>query len=175
MYKYNRYGWYIGEGDSRYSTELKPSNLNTVDSPGVIRAKFVVDRWKLYPYQVPPDLTIPNAVKVAIDLLKVEYTTRLSNFTLSGIPFSDFEKNLKTAEMVISAGKNRFVILSTEGDIIILNAAKLTIIVDYLFLCSEATRTHGLYLKQNPWVNIQQIKQYVRDDMINTLWPANDL
>lgn len=71
-YKYDDYGWYIGEleagsTDTSRATELAPQSLSTDAEVGQLRSIFFGTHWVLLPYTIPveppEDLTVHKSAK----------------------------------------------------------------------------------------------------------------
>lgn len=174
---FDNYGWYTGEGEGKRSTNEVPSNTSMTTTPGQLRANWTGRGWVEVPYFTPAEETSPELKKLAILRLKAELLKRQYAFTIEGFTYRDFQQTLDdgstvnaldVTKAILDAGGNRYAVVSDSGGNIIMNAAKLTAILTYMYNCSETAITH--YQAVQALTTKAEIKVYVQLNL-KTLWP----
>lgn len=133
---------------------------STPIGPGITQLQRVPDKQYFY--------NVQTAKERAKDMLEAEYQNRLSQGTIGGMLLDKILPNIVKADMVIAAGAANFAVVY-KGETQLLNATKLTLIKTYWYDCSQTAKQH--FQNINRLTTKVEIRDYVQNDMVNTLWP----
>lgn len=180
-YLFDHFGWYSGQGESRRSTNVAPTNTSTTTTPGELRSNWTGRNWVETPYFAPAQATLAEVKKLALVRAKAELLKRQYAFTIGGFSYADFQQTLDDGSIVnaldvtkaiLDAGGNRYAVVSDSGDNIIMNTAKLNSVLLYMYNCSEAAITH--YQAIRALTTKAQVASYV-NTTLPTGWPNETL